>query len=281
MRNHILELLKKKKIVVGALHFSPSPGFDGFDSTKNAFKRARADYDALIEGGVDAIIVENNYDLPHRIEVGSETVAFMTKLTSELIQRKQFSLGISVLWNDYRAALAIAKVINAQFIRVPAFVDSVKTSYGVAKAVGDRVKIYRHLIGADKVAIFADVHVKHAEMLDKSKTLEQSIHEAEKAGADGIIITGKWTGDAPILDDLIRAKKTTRLPILVGSGSTTENVSSLLKYADGLIVSTSLKTGSLTNQKNNPNLKSFEQRISRKKTMKLMKQVKIINRRVT
>lgn len=260
MINRNLINLFKKKTIIGALHLSPSPGFLGFDGIDQALDRAQFDLNTLIDGGVDAVIFENNYDLPHQIKVGHNTTAFMTRIISRLNFKKKIPFGISVLWNDYQAALSIAQVTGADFVRVPAFVDSVKTNYGIARAVAKKTIAYRKILGAEKVAIFADVQVKHAEMLNSRKTLRQSLIQAERNYCDAVIITGKWTGDAPVLDDLMLAKKMMSLPVIVGSGAGLTNVNRLFSYADGAIVSTSLKYGERLKSGNNPNLKSFNQR---------------------
>jgi uncharacterized protein len=272
MKSEFLKSLREKKTVIGAIHFSPSPGFSGFDSKERALQRAQNDLDALVDGGVDSVIFENNYDLPHKIKVGPETSAFMTYVISHLMFKSPILFGVSVLWNDYETAFAIAKVTGASFVRIPAFVDSVETDYGVALAVAGDAVTYREKVGAD-VAILADVQVKHASMVDKNKTLSQSILEAKEKGADGIIITGKWTGDAPITSDLKIARELVDIPVFVGSGADKSNITQLFKYAHGVIVSTSLKEGNTSSQLKNPNLKSFEQRVSVGKVKDFMESV--------
>jgi predicted TIM-barrel enzyme len=49
------------------------------------------------------------------------------------------------------------------------------------------------------------------------------------------------TGDAPSLDKVRRAKEAATRPILMGSGTTAENITDFLQYADGAIVGSSLK----------------------------------------
>ena len=43
----------------------------------------------------------------------------MTFIGEKLRKATKLPLGISVLWNDYDAALSIAKILNLQFIRIP------------------------------------------------------------------------------------------------------------------------------------------------------------------
>lgn len=270
----MLSLIKSKKVSIGAIHFSPSPMVAGFDSVEKALKRAQYDLDVFIDGGMDAVIFENNYDLPHRVQVDPSTVAFMVKIISQLRFKKNIPFGISVLWNDYRSALAIAKVSGADFVRIPVFVDTVRTDYGIVKPVAKKAIKYRHEINAQNIAIFADVQVKHAQMLNQKKTLKQSIIQAETNQADVIIVTGNWTGEAPVLNDLKQASQSTHLPIAIGSGANSSNIQSLLNFSNAVIVSTSLKAGKNDTTKNFANLKSFEQRIDVKKVKKFTEAMK-------
>lgn len=263
--NSILNLLTQKKTVIGAIHFSPSPGFEGSDSMAEALERAQQDLTAFISGGVDAVIFENNYDLPHTTLVGHATTAYMTALISRLQFKKHIPFGVSVLWNDYQSALAVAKATGGSFIRIPAFVDSVITSYGTVRSVAKKAIEYRTHIGAQQVAICSDVHVKHAEMLYKKKTLTQSLQQAQKMGADALIITGKWTGDAPDMKELQLAQRVSDLPIIIGSGASSKNIQQLFLHADGAIVSTALKSGRSLTKKEHVNLSDIDQRIDEQK----------------
>jgi hypothetical protein len=258
-----MKLFKEKNPIIGSLHFSPLLGYEGFENINKILDCALLDLKSFEEGGVNGIILENNYDLPHKIKVGPETVASMTYLANEIIKKTRLPVGISVLWNDYESALSIAKICNAKFVRVPVFVDSVKTSFGKIIANPKKVIDFRKKIGAEDILLFTDIHVKHAKML-KEKSIEQSVNEAIKKGSDGIIITGKWTGNAPNLDDLRKARLAAgNFPILIGSGASKENIKSLLKYANSAIVSTSLKEGE--NVENERNVKPFSRRVSLKK----------------
>src|SRR3989344_3237377 len=159
------EIFETKKPIIGALHFSPMLGFAGFTSQQEILEKALDDLEAFVAvgAGADGIIIENNYDFPHKINVGAETVAMMAYFGAEIRKRTNLPFGVSVLFNDYRAALAIAKVIGAKFIRVPVFVDGVKTSFGNIYGNAKDVIEYRKSIQAKDIAIFTDIQVKHAE----------------------------------------------------------------------------------------------------------------------
>ncbi len=259
---------KKNNIIIGAVHFPPLLGYDKFPGFKIAYINALKDIKAFEKGGADAIILENNYDIPHKVKVDCTVSASMTYLISQLKKHTKLPIGISVLWNDYQTALTIAKILDLQFIRVPVFVDEVKTSIGVITGEAKKVIAFRKEIKANKVQVFTDIQVKHCELLNK-RPLAEAAREAMDKGADALIVTGNWTGDAPdqnMISDL--RKEIKDFPILIGSGTDVQNAKGLFKSANGAIVSTSLKSGSV--KAGEINVKGYGQRIDIKKVKKLL-----------
>lgn len=271
-------IFKAKSPIIGMVHFMPLLGYEDFPGLERVLEKALKDTEALGKGGVNGIIVENNYDIPHKIFVNPETIACMTLLTEKIIEQTNLPVGVSVLWNDYRASLSIAKLTGAKLVRVPVFVDKVRTAYGDILGEPKKVLAFRKKIGAAKIAIFADIQVKHAKMLEE-KDLVVSAKQAIKAGADALIVTGRWTADAPDVADLKRVRdEVGQFPILVGSGATKENLSVLLQYADGVIVGTSLKSGKCLADDKEPNIKGFQETIKEKKVREFVKAAeKVIN----
>jgi membrane complex biogenesis BtpA family protein len=197
----------------------------------------------------------------------------MAYLVEEIRKQTKLPLGVNVLWNDYQVAFSLAKAFNLNFIRVPVFVDDVKPYCGLIRGNPRKVLSIRRQLGAGKVAILADVHVKHAKLISK-KNLVTSAKKAIKEGADGLIITGDWTGISPDMRDLRKVRKAVfDFPIFVGSGANERNVQNLCSIANGVIVSTSLKEGG--RKKGERNVKSYSQRIDRKKVRTLVKRLAV------
>ncbi|TAN58740.1 BtpA/SgcQ family protein [Patescibacteria group bacterium] len=263
---------KSKNIVIGAVHFPPLLGYKEFPGFDVALKNAIADLRAFESGGVDGVIFENNYDIPHKTAVDAPIISSMTFLGQELRKTTRLPLGISVLWNDYKAALSIAKILNLQFIRVPVFVDKVRTDYGIVNGVPKKVIDFRKSIGAEKVALFTDIHVKHATLLSRYDLIT-SAKMAIKNKSDALIITGKWTGNAPAATGVKNLRsKIEQFPILIGSGVNENNAKKLFKFANGAIVSTSLKKG--LGKSKEVNVKSYNQRMEKSKVKDLIKSLK-------
>jgi membrane complex biogenesis BtpA family protein len=259
-----------KKAIIGAVHFMPLPGHAGYSGMSETLDKALFDSGAFINGGVDALIFENNYDYPHSINVSSIVGNAIEQLVDGVAPLCPF--GVSVLWNDYKSAMQVAKKTGGRFIRVPVFVDKVKTQYGTIEPTSTEAISYREKLNAEDILLLTDIHVKHAQTLGKMSLVE-SAKKAVCDGSDGLIITGKWTGDAPTVDDLIKVRNAVGdFPIIVGSGATAENIKDLLKFADAAIVSTALKSGEAEDDQ--VNVKSYHENIDISKVKKFMNQVK-------
>src|SRR3989344_3315390 len=220
----VRKIFKTEKPIIGMIHFMPLLGYKGHHGLDKILEAALRDLKALENGGADGIMVENNYDIPHKIFVNSETIVSMTYLANEIIKRTKLPVGISVLWNDYKTALSLAKVCGGKFIRVPVFVDNVRTQYGDVFGNPEDVLNFRKRISAADILLFTDIHVKHAKLLSEY-SIQESAKKAIQRGSDGIIVTGKWTGDAPNLRDLALVRKTIGdSPIFIGSGADLKNI---------------------------------------------------------
>lgn len=262
---------KNRNIIIGAVHLPSLPGFPDFPGFDVAIENALHDARALKEGGADAIIFENNYDIPHTAQVGPEITAAMTRIGTELKREIDMPMGVSVLWNDYRVGLSIAKALDLQFIRIPVFVDTVKTDYGIISGDAADAIAFRKHIGAENVALFTDIHVKHSELLTPEPITAAALRAIE-AHSDALIVTGKWTGDAPDTADLQEVRDAIgEFPILCGSGVDEHNAKKLFSYANGAIVSTSIKEDSVAEHK--VNVKGYDARISAEKTARLVQAV--------
>lgn len=252
-----------KKLLIGMVHLKPLVGYDGFISVDDVAKNAISDALKLKKAGFNTIMLENNYDTPHKEFISKENEKCFNEVVKKVREAvgKDVILGINALWNDHKAGLRIAKENNCKFIRVAVFVDHVRTSYGDILGDADRVIKFRKELDAEDICLFTDIQVKHSTLLNV-RPIEESALEAIEKGSDGLIVTGRWTGDAPNLNKLLSVRKAVKdFPILVGSGATEDNLSDLLEYANAIIVGTALKTGKIKDKSEEVNLKSYDERI--------------------
>ncbi len=229
--------------LIGMVHLAPLPGSPSSQLTlREIIGLAIADARVLEECGFDAVLIENFGDAPFRSgRVDPHTVATMTIVARSVREKIALPIGINVLRNDPLAALAIASCCEAAFIRVNVHTGVYATDQGLIEGRADETLRYRESIHA-KVAVFADVHVKHARPLSSSDIAEAAEETAYRGRADGLIVSGSTTGRPTDLDDLrkVRAAVPDRT-ILVGSGADENSIRGIMAIGAGAIVGTSIK----------------------------------------
>lgn len=231
--------------VIGMVHLLPLPGAPRYALDLNqVIERALTDATALAREGVDAILVENFGDLPFLPDdVGPATVAAMTRVVSEVRSAVECPVGVNVLRNDAAAALAIAAATGAAFVRVNVHTGGMFTDQGWIEGRAAGTLRLRERI-APRVAILADVLVKHAAP-PVGVTLPQAARDTWHRGlADALIVTGSGTGAPTDLDQVREVRAAVPdAAVLVGSGITPETVAAALGLAGGVIVGSALETG--------------------------------------
>jgi len=243
------QLFNHPKPIIGVVHLLPLIGSPRSGlSFSEIGTRALSDAGTLIDNGIDGLIVENYGDVPFfpdRVE--AHTIAAMAVITSEIRERyRQVPMGINVLRNDAKSALAIATVTRANFIRVNVHTGAMLTDQGVVQGRAYETLRYRSILGST-VKIFADVAVKHAAPLTPIDLVTNAEDTYHRGLADALIVTGTATGKSADLDQLQTVK--TAVPqagVFVGSGVTSDNLVDFLQYADGIIVGTSIKREGVT-----------------------------------
>lgn len=238
------------RAVIGMVHLRALPGSPRWDGDMTGVVRAALeDARALVEGGADAIMVENHGDVPFTAgRVDAASVAGMAVAVTEIRGQIRLPIGVNVLKNDVRSALAIAAATGARFVRVNVHVGAVVADQGVIQSEAHDALRYRRLLGVN-VAILADVQAKHGMPL-APVPIEQEARDCFARGlADALVVSGVATGEPTPMSDLKRVRGAVpEAPILVGSGASPETVAELLSVADAVIVGTSIKRdGRLSN----------------------------------
>ncbi|HDJ96819.1 MAG TPA: BtpA/SgcQ family protein [Candidatus Aenigmarchaeota archaeon] len=238
-----------EKPLIGVIHLPPTLSYKGFKGMNHIVSKALKDARALEKGGVNGIIVENEYDHPHTIFVNKAQVACLTVVTKEVVDNVNLPVGVCVLRNDYEAAFSIAKATGCRFIRLDVFVDEVKTNAGIIKVNPDNVMKFKTKIKCKNILLLTDIQVKHASLL-KQKSIVESAKEAKIKGSDAVIVSGKRTGIPPSVAKVKKVKNAVgEFPVLVGSGVNPENIEKFVNHADGFIVGTYFKRNSYIDER--------------------------------
>ncbi|KUH32569.1 hypothetical protein APY94_09350 [Thermococcus celericrescens] len=229
----------ERKPLIGMVHLKPLPGsylYGG--SLDDVIEAALRDAKTLEKAGFDAVMVENFGDVPFPKYVDKTTVAAFTAVAKAIRDEVSFPLGINVLRNDGIAAYSIAYAVKADFIRVNVLSGVAYTDQGVIEGIAHELARLRKLLPS-KIRVLADVHVKHAvHFFDFEDAIRDTV---ERGLADAVVISGKATGKPVDVEKLALAKRISPVPVVVGSGTSYNNLPELWKHADAFIVGTWIK----------------------------------------
>jgi membrane complex biogenesis BtpA family protein len=239
----LAQIFKTSCPVIGVVHLLPLPSSPRWGGDLRAVtQRAEQEATALAAGGVDGIIVENFFDAPFaKGEVDPIVISAMTLIIDRIQNLVVLPIGINLLRNDALGAMAIASTVNAHFIRVNVLSGVMATDQGIIEGKAYELLRYRKELNS-KVAIFADVLVKHANPLGNIDLASSVKDTLERELADAVILSGISTGVPPSLEELEIAKIAAGgQPVLIGSGANCDNIAQLIHSANGVIVASSLK----------------------------------------
>ena len=234
----------RAKTVVGMIHVRALPGAPRHEGgLAPILDHALAEAEIYRACGIHALMVENMHDIPYVQHPGPEIACAMAVVARAVKQaHPQLPLGIQILAGANREALSAALAAGADFIRAEAFVFGHVADEGYMDSCAGALLRHRKAIGAEHIAIFTDIKKKHsAHAVTADVDIVQTAHAAEYFLSDGLILTGAATGEAASADELRAVHAATRLPVLVGSGITADNLKTYLPLADAFIVGSHFK----------------------------------------
>jgi uncharacterized protein len=238
-------LFPNRKPIIGVIHVGALPGTPAAAQRMSELVgQATREAELYRAGGVDAVMIENMHDVPYlRGSVGPEIVAAMAVIGQAVKTVCGLPVGVQILAGANLAALAVAHAAGLDLIRVEGYVFAHVADEGWIESSAAELLRYRRLIGAEQVQVWADVKKKHAaHAVTTDISLGETCTAVEFMRGAAVIVSGSATGRPPSLADVREAKTHCRLPVILGSGVTAENVSGFFPHADGFIIGSYFKT---------------------------------------
>ncbi len=266
MGTNTIQQVKGGKWIIGMVHVDALPGTPMHSmSIQSIVNKSVDEALKLQDAGVDAILIENMHDVPYlKRNVGPEIVACMTAVAAELRKRIRLPIGIQILAGANKEALAVAQAAGLDFIRAEGFTFAHVADEGYMESCAGELLRYRKMIGAENILIFTDVQKKHSShSITADISMKEHVETACYFRSDGIIITGSSTGKEALIDDVKIASQNTSLPVIIGSGITTDNIENYWYFADAFIVGSGFKfEGKWENSISEERLKLFMNKVN-------------------
>ncbi|HRA46684.1 MAG TPA: BtpA/SgcQ family protein [Thermomicrobiales bacterium] len=244
------DLSKQEKTIIGMVHLPALPGSPLFDDTGGmaAIREwVKRDLDALQSGGIDAVMFCNENDRPYRLEADFASVAAISDVVATFRAELSVPFGVNVLW-DPKATLAVAKATGAMFCR-EIFTGAFAGDFGMwVRSAGDSAR-YRREIGAEHVRMLFNINAEFAAPIAPRPVAQLARSVVFSSSPDAICVSGGITSEAANgleVEQVANAIAGSGVPVLINTGFKRSNAAELLRWADGAVVGSSLKTDGIT-----------------------------------
>jgi membrane complex biogenesis BtpA family protein len=230
--------------IIAALHLPPFPGSGHPDAQSLPAIRefALRNTAAAVRAGVRGLYLQDLGDHPVARPIPEHITAGVAAVGAAL--RAEFPdlyLGICLMGHGAREPLAIAQAIEAQFVRLKVYVGAMIKAEGLLQGCSAEAVQYRRQIGAEDIAIFADVYDRTGEPLGRLPLAEEARQAAVFGRADALVLTGRSFQESLDMVAEVRQAKLSK-PVFFGGGVDAANVKTALQAADGAIVSSAFKS---------------------------------------
>jgi membrane complex biogenesis BtpA family protein len=239
------KLFGVEKPIIAMLHLDPLPGDPRWrygDTMEPVVQHALADLKALQDGGVDGILISNEFSLPYQRHMNFVTPAAMAYVVGRLREHIRVPFGVDCI-SDGEATIELAAAVGADFVR--------GTFCGVY--VGDggfynndfsallRRKAALHL---DNLKMLYFINPESDRNLDTRPLADIAKSTIFKAHPDGLCISANAAGQ-DVDDALIESVKQANpeVVVLCNTGCRPDTIARKLRCGDAAVVGTYFKEG--------------------------------------
>lgn len=244
MSNWINETFKTSRPIIGLVHLKAFPGSANYkkeNSIEELTKQAIKDYHNLVEGGISAVCFCDEFDKPYYKQAKPHSIAIMTAIIKEVLaHEKRIPFGVDLQW-DPKAALAVAKAVDADFIR-GIVVGTYCGDYGFYSVDVEDLLTYKHLIKADNIKIITNLCPEFSYSLDKRPATLRAQTAFKSSLVDAICVSGTMAGTGVPIDCLREVKEAVGdCAVFANTGTNFDTVKEILDTVDGCFVATCIK----------------------------------------
>lgn len=235
------------KALIGMVHLAALPGtpFHQEGTLGELVEDAVASAMALDTAGADGCLLQTvDRVYPVEDEADPAKIAALALVTGAIRRevRPDFQIGVQIMRNANRAAIAVAKVAGGDFIRATALVGATMSPHGLVEANPHRVMRYRAGLHAEEIAIVADISSMQFKWFGEDKPVGEIARAACLVGAAAVAVSHASEVGLMSLIEQVR-EATPGMPIMLAGGTNHTNARRLLGAADGAFVGKAIEAG--------------------------------------
>lgn len=236
------EVFGTEKVIIGLLHLKALPGDPFYNGDmEEVITRARLDLEALQSGGVDGVLITNEFSLPYEKQVSKVTLAAMGRVVGALDGQFTVPYGVEAIY-DADATIEVCAATEAQFSRC-VFTGAYAGDLGmVDRDIAKTLRLRKALDMQDlKLFYFVnsegEVYLNDRPIDEITKTMIFNCHP------EALVVAGGMAGSSPQDTMLKKVKDNSNddIPVFCGTGCNRDNIEQIFQIADGAFVGTTFK----------------------------------------
>ena len=223
-----------KKPIIAMLHLLPLPGDPSYDEAggiEKVLNRAMHDLEALQNGGVDGVLISNEFSLPYQRSVDTQVVASMARIIGQMKDKIKIPYGVDDLglW---------------------------EFNYG-------EIVRHRKAVGAMGVKALFNIVPEAAAYLAERDIVSIAKSTVFNCKPDGLCVSGLTAGASTDSQTLRKVKDAVgENLVFANTGVRLENVEEQLSIADGAVIGTTFKRdGQFYNEVDEARVKKFMEKV--------------------
>lgn len=255
-------LFGTEKPIIGLLHLRPLPGdpfYPAGGTIDDVILAAKTDLAALQSGGVDGILVTNEFSLPYQSRVSAVTTAAMGCVIGTIRDQVSVPLGAEAIY-DGDATIDLCAATGAAFTRC-VFTGAWAGDGGIVNRDVARTLRRRYELRLDDLRLFYFITSEGERSLDDRDTAEVAGSLLFNVRPDAYVVGGSGPGRPAAIQlfhDVAIASRD--VPVVCGTGCREANVAEILSVCSGAFVGSAFKRdGIFENPVDEARVRSFMQ----------------------
>lgn len=232
-----------QKPIIGMCHLPALPGDPGFDHAggmERIVAHARKEISALQGGGIDGILISNEFSLPYLTKTEPITAVAMARVIGEIKSDLKVPFGVNVLW-DGPASIDLAMATGAKFVR-EVFTGVYASDFGLWNTNVGEASRHRVRMGAQGVRLLYNIVPEAATYVAQRDIAQLTKSTVFNGAPDALCVSGLTAGAATDTSVLKIVKDNAgAVPVIVNTGVRPNTVEESMQFADAAIVGTALK----------------------------------------
>ncbi|MDN4612218.1 BtpA/SgcQ family protein [Arthrobacter burdickii] len=231
------------KPVIAMCHLQALPGDPSYDrdgGVPAVLDHARRELQALQDGGVDGILISNEFSLPYLTKTEPITAITMARIIGELREEIRVPFGVNVLW-DATASIDLAVATGASFVR-EIFTGVYASDFGTWETNVGATARHRIAVCGENVRLLYNIVPEAASYLGSRTIADIARSTVFNCRPDGLCVSGLTAGAPTDTSVLATVKENAgSTPVIVNTGVRAANAAEQLRVADAAIVGTYFK----------------------------------------